>query len=82
MNAVQAMANTNIGSMIILHENRKVAGAVTGRDLLHRLPAGRPDQDTALLSSIMTTQVRAVRPDDEIADWLRLMSNESLRYLP
>ncbi len=80
--AIQVMAKKNIGSMIIVDEDRKVTGIVTERDLLRRLLGEKLDQETTLLSAIMTSDIRTARPDDEILDWLRLMSNERFRHLP
>ena len=59
-----------------------MAGIVTERDMLRRLLGERLDQHTTALSAIMTTEVRTARLDDEIVDWLRLMSNERFRHLP
>ncbi len=80
--AVQIMAKKNIGSVIITDGDRKVAGIVTERDLLRRLLGEKLDQETTQLSAIMTGEIRTARPDDEIVDWLRLMSNERFRHLP
>ena len=80
--AVQVMAKKNIGSMIIIDDDRKVTGIVTERDLLRRLLGENLNQETTLLSDIMSTEIRTARPDDEIVDWLRLMSNERFRHLP
>ncbi len=80
--AIQIMSKKNIGSVIIVDDDRRVAGIVTERDLLRRLLAERLDQQTTPLSSIMTPEVRTAKPDDDIVDWLRLMSNERFRHLP
>ena len=80
--AVQVMAKKNIGSMIIVDDDRKVTGIVTERDLLRRLLGEKLNQETTLLSDIMSTEIKTARPDDEIVDWLRLMSNERFRHLP
>lgn len=80
--AIKVMAKKNIGSVIIVDDDRRIAGIVTERDLLRRLLGEKLDQETTLLSSIMTSEVRTARPEDEIVDWLRLMSNERFRHLP
>ncbi len=80
--AIQIMSQKNIGSVIITDGDRKIAGIVTERDLLRRLLGKELDQRTTLLSEIMTAEVRTAHPDDEILDWLRLMSNERFRHVP
>ena len=80
--AIQIMAQKNIGSVIITEGDRKIKGIVTERDLLRRLLGKELDQKTTLLSDIMTSEVRTAHVDDEILDWLRLMSNERFRHVP
>ncbi len=80
--AVSVMAEKNIGSVVILDDSRKVRGIVTERDLLRRLLRDNLDQKTTKLSAIMTREVKTAREDDDVIDWLRLMSNERFRHLP
>ena len=80
--AIAIMAARNIGSVIVVDDDRKVKGIVTERDLLRRLLGGNLDQNTTPLSAIMTTEVKTASPDDQVIDWLRLMSNERFRHLP
>jgi CBS domain-containing protein len=80
--AVKVMAEKNIGSVVILDENRRVRGIVTERDLLRRLLRYDLDQKTTTLSAIMTSEVKTAREDDDVIDWLRIMSNERFRHLP
>jgi CBS domain-containing protein len=81
-NAVKVMAEKNIGSVVILDEDRQVRGIVTERDLLRRLLRYNLDQETTTLSAIMTSEVKTAREDDDVIDWLRIMSNERFRHLP
>ena len=80
--AVKVMADKNIGSVVIVDEGRMVRGIVTERDLLRRLLRDNMDQKTTTLSAIMTANVRTAREDDEVVDWLSIMSNERFRHLP
>lgn len=80
--AITVMAERNIGSVIIVDDDKKVRGIVTERDLLRRLLGGNLDQKTTHLSKIMTKDVKTARPEDEVIDWLRIMSNERFRHLP
>ena len=80
--AISVMAEKNIGSVVILDDNRQVRGIVTERDLLRRLLRYNLDQKTTILSTIMTSEVKTAREDDDVIDWLRIMSNERFRHLP
>ncbi len=80
--AITVMSKRNIGSVIIVDDDRRVAGIVTERDMLRRVLGEHLDQQTTTLGSIMTTEVRTAKADDEIVDWMRLMSNERFRHLP
>jgi CBS domain-containing protein len=80
--AVKTMAEMNIGSVIVVDDNRKVRGIVTERDLLRRLLGGKLDPEKTSLSAIMTSEPLSARIDDEHSDWLRLMSNKRFRHLP
>lgn len=80
--AITTMTERNIGSVVIVDDDMKVLGIVTERDLLRRLLGRGLDQKTTPLSSIMTSTIKTARPDDQVIDWLRLMSNERFRHLP
>jgi CBS domain-containing protein len=80
--AVKIMSEKNIGSVVIVDDDMQVKGIVTERDLLRRLLNKSLDPKTTSLSSIMTSEVKTGRADDEVIDWLRQMSNERFRHLP
>ena len=80
--AVKTMSEKNIGSVIIVDDDMQVKGILTERDLMRRLLNKSLDPKTTQLSSIMTSEVRTGRADDEVIDWLRQMSNERFRHLP
>jgi CBS domain-containing protein len=80
--AVAEMASRNFGSVVIVDADRKVEGIVTERDILRRLVNENRDAATTKLSEIMTADVRCANADDDMLDWLRIMSNERFRRLP
>lgn len=80
--AVKTMSEKNIGSVIIVDDDMQVKGIVTERDLMRRLLNKSLDPKTTQLSTIMTSEVRTGRAEDEVIDWLRQMSNERFRHLP
>ena len=80
--AITVMSENNYGSVIVVDKNNNVEGIVTERDLMIRLLHKKKDPDKTKLSSIMTKDVRVANEDDQVLDWLRIMSNERFRHLP
>lgn len=80
--AVKRMADKNYGSIIALDKADHILGMVTERDILKRLIAEDLDPKKTKVAEIMTTSVRTAKADDELTDWLRIMSNERFRRLP
>ncbi len=80
--AISAMSAKNYGSIIVVDEAGKLSGIVTERDLMTRLLDKGRDPKTTTLGEIMTRQLRVARMDDDLIDWLRIMSNERFRRLP
>lgn len=80
--AVKTMAEKNIGSVVIIDDQRHVKGIVTERDLLRRLLYDGLNPVETPLSEIMTSEVKTASADDDMIDWLRQMSNDRFRHLP
>ncbi len=82
LEAAREMSSRNIGSVVITDSDNKVIGLVTERDLMRRIVAENKRPDEVKLSEIMTTNLRVAGQDDNVIDWLRVMSNERFRRLP
>lgn len=80
--AVKRMSAKNFGSIIVTDGDRKVVGMMTERDIFRRLIAKELDPKATRVEEIMTTPVRKARSDDNLVEWLRMMSNERFRRLP
>lgn len=80
--AVAAMCARNFGSVIVTDPEERVLGVVTERDLMFKIVHGKRDAGSTRLAEIMTADPRVAREDDDIVDWLRIMSNERFRRLP
>lgn len=80
--AVKAMHAKNYGSVAITDPDEKVIGMVTERDIMTRLVCQGKDAKKTKLSEIMTTDLRVANEEDDLVDWLRVMSNERFRRLP
>lgn len=82
LNAAKTMSDRNIGSVVVVEGDRKVIGLVTERDLLRRVIAAGRDPAETTLKDIMSTDLKLANQNDEVAEWLRIMSNERFRRLP
>ena len=80
--AISEMASRNFGSIVVVNDDRTVAGILTERDLMRRVLNERRDPDSTTVEAVMTPDVKVARAGDDVVDWLRLMSNERFRHLP
>lgn len=80
--AAKMMAGANYGSIVIVAPDDTVLGLLTERDYLNRVVAESIDADATKVSDLMTAEVRVAKADDDLLEWLRIMSNERFRRLP
>lgn len=81
-NALDVMCEKNFGCVIIVHEDNRIAGILTERDMMKRLLHKGLDPSKTLISDVMTKDVRAANENDELIDWLRIMTTDRFRHLP
>lgn len=79
---VRMMTENRYGSVVVVNEDHTISGIVTERDLMTKLLYNNMDPKKTKLSDIMTKDVRTANEDDNVIDWLRIMSNERFRHLP
>jgi CBS domain-containing protein len=82
IDAVKVMSERNYGASVVVDVDNKPVGIITERDFMRRLLAKNLDPNTTLISNIMTSALKLASADDEVVDWLRIMSNERFRHLP
>ena len=80
--AAKAMSRHNYGSVVVDGPDGKMAGIFTERDLLMRVVNEGLDPKTTRVGDVITRELRTATPDDDVFDWLRVMSNERFRRLP
>jgi CBS domain-containing protein len=80
--AVTAMSEKNYGASVIVDSTNKPVGIVTERDFMRRLLAKGLDANTTPISKIMTSDLKLASEEDQVVEWLRVMSNERFRHLP
>ncbi len=80
--AINVMGEKNIGSVVITNPDDTVVGILTERDLMLRVLYNNLNPDSASVADVMTTEVRVANEEDDLLDWMRIMSNERFRHLP
>lgn len=80
--ALDVMCEKNFGSVIIIHEDGTIAGILTERDMMRRVLHKGLDPAKTNVSDVMSTNIRAANENDELFDWLRIMTTERFRHLP
>lgn len=80
--AVRAMSEKNYGASVIVDKEYKPVGIITERDFMRRLLAKGLDANTTPIRDIMTSELKVAKEDDQVIEWLRVMSNERFRHLP
>jgi CBS domain-containing protein len=79
--AIQLMADKNIGALLVTQDNRLV-GILTERDYTRKVALkGKSSKQTAV-KEILSGQVIHVTPDHSVEDCMRLMTDHRVRHLP
>jgi CBS domain-containing protein len=80
--AARAMRDEDAGFIPVVEDGRLV-GVLTDRDIVLRsIAEGATDPREGKVADIMSTQVRTIAPDDDLADAARVMSDGEVRRLP
>jgi len=80
--AVKTMAEHNVGSILVMKDNRDLVGIFTERDLMQRVVSEGLDPETTPIRDVMTKDVIVVSGDTSRSDALNLMNEKHLRHLP
>ncbi|WP_327115586.1 CBS domain-containing protein [Nocardia sp. NBC_01730] len=77
-----ALADRNIGAVVVSPDGNTIAGIVSERDVVRSLHArGAALLDTPV-TEIMTSDVRTCAPDDPVDGLRRTMTEHRVRHLP
>jgi CBS domain-containing protein len=81
LDAAKFMADMNVGSVIVMKDNRP-SGFLTDRDIVTKVLAQGKDPKTTKISEIMVTTVVTISEDKGIFDVTKLMSARGIRRVP
>ncbi len=79
--AIQKLANANIGSLIVVEDDRPV-GIFTERDYARSVILKGKSSPTTPVRDIMTTRVICVQPEQTVEDCMAIMTDKHIRHLP
>ena len=79
--ALQLMADKGIGALVVV-EGPDIAGIFTERDYARKIALMGRTSAATLVSDVMTSAVRFVRPDQSSEQCMQMMSTGRLRHLP
>lgn len=78
--AAAELIHSNCSILAVLAENNMLAGVVTDWDITHATALGAPDHQP--LGEIMTQEVIAAAPNENILDMVRKLENHSISAMP
>ncbi len=81
LEALQIMADQNIGSVLVM-ENNRYLGIMTERDYSRKVILKGKSSTHTPVSEIMSDDFPAVSPNDSVEWCMQLMSDKNIRYLP
>lgn len=82
LDAARAMADANVGPVLVVDRNNDLCGVVTDRDIVVRALATARKLDSTALGDMCTEETATVSPADSVGDAIRLMREHAVRRLP
>ncbi len=79
--AIQKLANANIGSLIVVEDDRPV-GIFTERDYARNVILKGKSSPTTKVREIMTTRVVFAQPEQTVEECMAVMTDKHIRHLP
>jgi CBS domain-containing protein len=78
--AVQVMADNNVGIVLVL-EGERLVGVFSERDVVRRVVDRGLDPDHTPVGDVMTTQIVVGDPDEDYQSAMRKMDQANIRHL-
>jgi CBS domain-containing protein len=80
--AIATLSARRIGAVLVLDADKKLAGILSERDILHAVARRAAESLSLRVSEVMTTPVVTCDPDDTVEHVMALMTNGRFRHLP
>jgi len=82
LEAMQRMAERNIGALLVVDVAGKLTGIVSERDFVRKMFAMERLPRNVPVAEIMTRQVAYVRPEQTAQECMALITDKHVRHLP
>ena len=84
VDVARTMKQEDVGSVPVVesHEDKKLIGIVTDRDLVVKVLAGGTSVDRATVRDAMTANPASCRENDDVSKAVQLMSDRQVRRMP
>ena len=80
--AAKLMWENDCGVLPVIKDGRKVIGMITDRDICMAVAMRDTNPSSVSIEEVMTGQVYAVKPDDDVDQALQTMRDHKIRRLP
>jgi CBS domain-containing protein len=80
--AAEAMKENDIGDVLVIDSENKIAGIVTDRDITVRAIAEGKDPSTTQLSDVCSSNIATIGPDAAVSEAVNIMRERAVRRLP
>ena len=82
LDAAEAMADGDIGPVLVVDDDQRLCGLVTDRDIVVRAVAPRRRLESTRLGDVCTMEVATLSPSDTVSDAVRVMRQLAVRRVP
>ncbi|MDP3178462.1 MAG: CBS domain-containing protein [Spirochaetaceae bacterium] len=82
LEALEMMADRNIGAVLVVGDDGRVKGIFSERDLARKIIIKGRSIEATKVKDIMTSQVIYVDPTTSVQDCMNLMTAKRIRHLP
>jgi len=80
--ALQLMADKNVGALMVVTPDRDLLGIFTERDYSRKVVLRGRSSKESLVSELMTHPVYCVSPEDSVDFCMAIMNDKHVRHLP
>jgi CBS domain-containing protein len=80
--ALTLLAAHNVGAMLVLDMDGKVAGILSERDIVRKVSLRGRSADETKVREVMTGKVLYVEADQSVEECMALMNEKGIRHLP
>ena len=80
--ALQIMADKNVGSLMVINNEGKLIGMFSERDYARKIVLHGISSKEAKLEDYMSTDLYTVNPESTVLDCMAVMTDRHIRHLP